>query len=113
MGMELLWRRRSHVSMFTAGGICFLLLGKIRQLKLPAMAKPLAGAAAAAQAAFSPAGNRRKRRCHSGRTGHRTACKPQLSYLGLPPGAAEFYGADLPALQPAVDPGMPAGHGAL
>ena len=46
VGLELLWRRRSHVSMFAAGGICFLLLGKIRKWKLPTMAKPLAGAAA-------------------------------------------------------------------
>ena len=46
VGLELLWRRRSHVSMFAAGGICFLLLGKIRQLSLPPMAKPLVGAAA-------------------------------------------------------------------
>ena len=46
VGLELLWRRRSHVSMFAAGGICFLLLGKIRKLKLPTIAKPLAGAAA-------------------------------------------------------------------
>ena len=46
VGLELLWRRRSHWSMFAAGGICFLLLGKIRQLRLPSMAKPLLGAAA-------------------------------------------------------------------
>ena len=46
VSLELLWRRRSHVSMFAAGGICFLLLGKIREWKLPSMAKPLAGAAA-------------------------------------------------------------------
>ena len=46
VGLELLWRRRSHISMFAAGGICFLLLGKIRDLRFPRMAKPLAGAAA-------------------------------------------------------------------
>ena len=45
VGLELLWRRRSHVSMFAAGGICFLLLGKIRKLALPAALKPLLGAA--------------------------------------------------------------------
>ena len=45
VGMELLFRRRSHVSMFAAGGICFLLLGKIRDLRLPAVTKPLLGAA--------------------------------------------------------------------
>ena len=32
VGLELLWRGRSHISMFAAGGICFLLLGKIRRL---------------------------------------------------------------------------------
>ena len=44
MGLELLWRRRSHVSMFAAGGISFLLLGKLRESKLPEPAKPVAGA---------------------------------------------------------------------
>ena len=44
VSLELLWRRRSHVSMFAAGGICFLLLGKIRELPIPAGVKPLAGA---------------------------------------------------------------------
>ena len=44
VGLELLWRRRSHVSMFAAGGICFLLLGKLRQSRLPRAARPLAGA---------------------------------------------------------------------
>ena len=46
VGLELLWRRRSHVSMFAAGGICFLLLGKIRKCSLPSGAKPLIGAVA-------------------------------------------------------------------
>ena len=32
--------------MFAAGGICFLLLGKIRSMRLPAVIKPVAGAAA-------------------------------------------------------------------
>lgn len=44
VGLELLWRRRSHVSMFAAGGISFLLLGKLRESDLPPAAKPLAGA---------------------------------------------------------------------
>ena len=35
VGLELLWRQRSHWSMFAAGGLCFLLLGKIRRLPLP------------------------------------------------------------------------------
>ena len=46
VGLELLWRRRSHVSMFAAGGICFLLLGKIRKWRRPAAVRSLAGAAA-------------------------------------------------------------------
>ena len=31
MGLELLWRGWSHGSMFLAGGLCFLLLGKLRK----------------------------------------------------------------------------------
>ena len=46
VGLELLWRRRSHVSMFAAGGICFLLLGKIRKLPVPFAVKPVLGAGA-------------------------------------------------------------------
>ena len=44
VGLELFWRRRSHPSMFAAGGLSFLLLGKIRETKLPAPVKPVAGA---------------------------------------------------------------------
>ena len=29
--MELLWRGRSHYSMFLAGGVCFLLLGQLQR----------------------------------------------------------------------------------
>ena len=47
VGLELLWRGRSHSSMFAAGGICFLLLGELgKQERLPLPAKALAGAAA-------------------------------------------------------------------
>ncbi|MBR5020127.1 MAG: hypothetical protein IKY17_00720 [Oscillospiraceae bacterium] len=35
VGLEMLWRGRSHVSMFAAGGLCFLLLGQMRDLRLP------------------------------------------------------------------------------
>ena len=35
VGLEMLWRGRSHVSMFAAGGICFLLLGAMRRISLP------------------------------------------------------------------------------
>ena len=31
VGVELLWRGRSHSSMFLAGGACFLLLGKLQK----------------------------------------------------------------------------------
>ena len=34
--LELLWRGRSHISMFAAGGICFLLLGKLSRMRGPA-----------------------------------------------------------------------------
>lgn len=33
VGLELLWRGRSHISMFLAGGVCFLLLGKLSKTK--------------------------------------------------------------------------------
>ena len=36
VGLELLWRGRSHISMFAAGGICFLLLGRLSRMKGPA-----------------------------------------------------------------------------
>ena len=35
VGLEMLWRGRSHVSMFAAGGMCFLLLGAMRRISLP------------------------------------------------------------------------------
>ncbi len=47
VGLELLWRGRSHISMFLAGGICFLLLGKLNRVK-PRLCLPwrcMAGAA--------------------------------------------------------------------
>ncbi|MDO5400102.1 MAG: hypothetical protein Q4F17_03865 [Eubacteriales bacterium] len=46
VGLELLWRGRSHGSMFAAGGLCFLLLGKIGKRELPLAARLLLGAAA-------------------------------------------------------------------
>ena len=33
VGLELLWRGRRHSSMFLAGGLCFVLLGRLRQVK--------------------------------------------------------------------------------
>ena len=46
VGLELLWRGRSHVSMFLAGGVCFLLLGKLNRVKprLPLLLRGLLGA---------------------------------------------------------------------
>ena len=46
VGLELLWRGRSHGSMFVAGGTCFLLLGGLRKAPLPLPVKTLLGAAA-------------------------------------------------------------------
>ena len=31
VGLELLWRGYSHISMFAAGGVCFLLIGQLGQ----------------------------------------------------------------------------------
>lgn len=46
VGLEMLWRGRSHISMFLAGGICFLLLGKLNRTKprLPLALRCLTGA---------------------------------------------------------------------
>ena len=44
VGLELLYRRRSHISMFAAGGVCFLLMGKLRKTRLPLPVKSAAGA---------------------------------------------------------------------
>ena len=32
VGLEVLWRGYSHISMFAAGGLCFLLLGRMSRL---------------------------------------------------------------------------------
>ena len=44
VGLELLWRGRSHISMYGAGGVCFLLLGKLRERSLPLPLRAMAGA---------------------------------------------------------------------
>ena len=44
IGLELLWRGRSHVSMFFAGGACFLLLGQLQKTKLSPAITCLLGA---------------------------------------------------------------------
>ena len=46
VALELLWRGRSHGSMFVAGGSCFLLVGKLgrKAKRLPLPIKAAAGA---------------------------------------------------------------------
>ena len=43
VGLELLWRGRSHGSMFAAGGTCFLLLGKLGKTRLSLPARAVTG----------------------------------------------------------------------
>ena len=45
VGLELLWRGRSHISMFATGGSCFLLLGKLTGVrpKLPLLPRGILG----------------------------------------------------------------------
>ena len=42
VALELLWRGRSHISMFLTGGACFLLLGKLNKTE-PRLPLPLRG----------------------------------------------------------------------
>ena len=42
-GLELLWRGRTHGSMFLLGGGCFVLLGKIKSLRLPLSLRAVLG----------------------------------------------------------------------
>ena len=46
MGLELLWRGRSHGSMFIAGGACFLLIGHLNHVRprLPLLPRAVSGA---------------------------------------------------------------------
>ena len=45
VGLELLWRGRSHYSMFLAGGTCLLLIGRLNRTepRLPLLFRALAG----------------------------------------------------------------------
>ena len=43
VALELLWRGRSHISMFAAGGLCLVLVGPLGQTKLPWPVRLLAG----------------------------------------------------------------------
>ena len=40
VAMELLWRGRSHISMFLAGGLCFTLIGHLGEIE-PKLPKPV------------------------------------------------------------------------
>ena len=46
VGLELLWRRRSHYSMFLAGGTCLLLIGHLEKAnpKIPYICRIFTGA---------------------------------------------------------------------
>ena len=46
VGLELLWRGKSHISMFVAGGLCFLLIGQLGNVspRLPLIPRTLVGA---------------------------------------------------------------------
>ena len=43
VGLELLWRGRSHISMFAAGGLCLVLVGPLGTSKLTWPSRLLAG----------------------------------------------------------------------
>lgn len=60
-GLELLWRRRSHGSMFTLGGLCFLIIGAIERRSIHPAARILteAGAVTALELACGLIVNRR------------------------------------------------------
>ena len=44
VALELLYRGRSHISMFAAGGVCFLLIGQLDRLRLAGPVKMVCGA---------------------------------------------------------------------
>ena len=45
-GLEMIWRGRTHGSMFLAGGTCFLLIGQLNRLlsRIPLLLRAVAGA---------------------------------------------------------------------
>lgn len=42
-GLELLWRGRTHGSMFLLGGVCFLILGRVGALRMNLIARAVLG----------------------------------------------------------------------
>ena len=53
VGLELLYRGRSHVSMFGAGGLCFLILGRLGKLELSLPVRAGIGAGAITAVEFT------------------------------------------------------------
>lgn len=51
--LELLWRGRSHASMFLLGGCCFMMLGWLRRLPLPLPVLTVLGAIAVTAGEFA------------------------------------------------------------
>ena len=45
VALELIYRGRSHGSMFLAGGLCLVLIGQLKRLPLPFLLKAVLGAA--------------------------------------------------------------------
>ncbi len=45
MGLEFLWRGWSHGSMFLLGGLCFTILGRLKNLRLPLGVRAALGSA--------------------------------------------------------------------
>ena len=44
VGLELLYRGRSHITMFAAGGLCFLALGRLSRTRLSPVLRACCGA---------------------------------------------------------------------
>ena len=88
MGIEVLWRGRSHPTMLLLGGVCFVVIGRLNERQgcaPPLWAQAVAGGDAAG------AGDGTDRKPVAG-----------MECVGLQRYAPQFYGADLPALQPGL-----------
>ena len=92
MGVELLWRGRTHWTMGIVGGVCFVLIGGIERLHSVGNADLEAGGL---------------RQCSGDRRGAGGGYRPEFisgpRHLGLLGPALQPAGTDLPAVQPAVD----------
>ena len=99
VGLELLWRGYSHISMFAAGGVCFLLIGQLGQVQpvLPWPLRAVIGAGIITMVELA--------------AGLLVNQHYQIWDYGSVKSYAEFSGTDMPRLYPAVDSGRPDGHG--